>query len=86
MLYEVTITKDGKVIDNYLATDYKLSKARRRLGTNGYYKVNEEDEITNIAILPQGKNRNKRYNLLYEGVKIQEGTTGRVIHDLKQVF
>lgn len=75
MLYEVEVIKDGKAVENYMATEYKTVCPRGRLGIT---IPKEEREITEVKVLPEGKNRNKIYSSVFGyTVIIREAYTGR---------
>lgn len=82
MKYEVEIIKEGKIVDNYIATEYKTVTPRGRLG----HKIDKDKrEVTEVNILQEGKKRNKNYSSLFGGytVIIREMTTGRRVFTLE---
>lgn len=81
MKYEVEVSKNGKVVENYIATEWKSIAPRGRLG----HKIPlEERKITEVKILPEGANRNKHYSAIFgDTVIIKEAETGRRIFTLE---
>ena len=79
MKYEVEIIREGKLTENYIATEYKTITPKGRLG-----HTKENREVTEINILPEGKKRNKCYSATYgDTVIIKEVETGRRVLTLQ---
>lgn len=84
MRFEVTAYKNGKQVDNYIATEYKTVIPRGRLG---HTISTEEREITEVNVLPENKTRRKCYSSIFgDSVVIQELETGRVMFTLEQKY
>ena len=84
MRFEVTTYKNGKQVDNYIATEYKTVTPK---GRRGHTIPVEEREIDEVNILPENKTRRKCYSSIFgDSVKIQELETGRVIFTLEQKY
>lgn len=79
MKYEIEVIREGKTVENYIATEYKTVAPKGRLG----HKVTER-EITEVSILPEGKKRNKCYSSVFgDTVIIKEAETGRRLFTLE---
>ncbi len=84
MRFEVTAYKNGKQVDNYIATEYKTVIPRGRLG---HTIPIEEREINEVNVLPENKKRHKCYsNIFGDSLVIQELETGRVMFTLKEKY
>lgn len=75
MLFEVEVIRNGKTVENYMATEYKAIAPRGRCGNT---IPKEERKITEVKVLPEGKTRNKKYSSIFgDTVIIREAYSGR---------
>lgn len=76
-MYEVTITRDYKIKEKYIATEFKTIKSRGI----GNCIPKEERILDSIKIKPEGKNRYKHYSIYWESILIKDLESNEIVLD-----